>query len=36
MVAWRLGATRVWATNTLRDDLTRGQMLALATSCQAL
>jgi LCP family protein required for cell wall assembly len=36
MVAWRIGATRACVTNTLRDDLTRPQMLALATSCQAL
>jgi hypothetical protein len=32
-IAWRVGATRVWITNTLRDDLTRQQMLALAQSC---
>ena len=32
-VAWRVGPTRVWITNTLRDDLTRQQMLALAQSC---
>jgi hypothetical protein len=32
-IAWRVGATRVWITNTLRDDLTRQQMLALARSC---
>jgi hypothetical protein len=34
-VAWRVGATRVWLTNTLRNELTRGQMLALAKSCAA-
>jgi hypothetical protein len=32
-IAWRLGGTRVWLTNTLRDDLSRAQMLALAQSC---
>jgi hypothetical protein len=32
-IAWREGPTRVWITNTLRDDLTRAQMLALAASC---
>jgi LCP family protein required for cell wall assembly len=34
-VAWRVGSTRVWLTNTLRSELTRGQMLALAKSCAA-
>jgi LCP family protein required for cell wall assembly len=34
-VAWRVGATRVWLTNTLRNELTRGEMLALAKSCAA-
>ncbi|HSP70850.1 MAG TPA: hypothetical protein VLN26_00680 [Gaiellaceae bacterium] len=33
-VAWRLGATRVWITNTLEDTLTNAQMLALAASCR--
>jgi LCP family protein required for cell wall assembly len=33
-IAWRLGATRVWLTNTLRDRLTNAQMLALARSCR--
>jgi polyisoprenyl-teichoic acid--peptidoglycan teichoic acid transferase len=32
-LAWRVGATRVWLTNTLRDELGPRQMLALATSC---
>jgi LCP family protein required for cell wall assembly len=32
-VAWRVGATRVWLTNTLRNDLGARQMLALARSC---
>jgi hypothetical protein len=35
-VAWRLGKTRVWITNTLRDELTKGEMLALAGTCRAL
>jgi LCP family protein required for cell wall assembly len=34
-VAWTLGATRVWITNTLEDSLSPAQMLALATSCRA-
>jgi LCP family protein required for cell wall assembly len=34
-VAWRVGATRVWLTNTLRNDLSPRQMLALAGSCTA-
>jgi hypothetical protein len=33
-IAWRVGATRVWVTNTLRDTLTNSEMLALATSCR--
>ena len=33
-VAWLVGSTRVWITNTLRDTLTNAQMLALATSCR--
>jgi hypothetical protein len=33
-VAWHVGATRAWVTNTLRDTLTNAQMLALATSCR--
>ncbi len=32
-VAWRVGATRVWLTNTLRNELGPRQMLALARSC---
>jgi LCP family protein required for cell wall assembly len=34
-LAWRVGATRVWLTNTLRNDLSPRQMLALAGSCTA-
>jgi hypothetical protein len=33
-IAWRVGASRVWLTNTLRDTLTNAQMLALAESCR--
>jgi len=33
-IAWNVGATRVWITNTLRDTLTNREMLALADSCQ--
>jgi LCP family protein required for cell wall assembly len=33
-IAWRIGASRVWLTNTLRDTLTNRQMVALATSCR--
>jgi LCP family protein required for cell wall assembly len=33
-VAWRVGSTRVWVTNTLRGTLTNAQMLGLATSCR--
>lgn len=33
-IAWSVGSTRVWITNTLRDTLTNAQMLALATSCR--
>jgi hypothetical protein len=33
-LAWRVGATRAWLTNTLRDTLTNAQMLALADSCR--
>jgi LCP family protein required for cell wall assembly len=33
-IAWKVGATRVWITNTLRDTLTNPEMLALADSCR--
>ena len=33
-IAWQVGPTRVWLTNTLRNDLTNAQMLALAESCR--
>lgn len=33
-IAWRIGATEVWLTNTLQDRLTNAQMLALAESCR--
>jgi polyisoprenyl-teichoic acid--peptidoglycan teichoic acid transferase len=32
-LAWRVGATRAWLTNTLRDTLTNAQMLAVADAC---
>jgi LCP family protein required for cell wall assembly len=32
-VAWRIGPTRAWLTNTLRDELSAGQLLAMAESC---
>ncbi|MEZ5102519.1 MAG: LCP family protein [Thermoleophilia bacterium] len=35
-VAWRLGPTRAWLTNTLRNTLTGAQLLALAQSCKPL
>jgi LCP family protein required for cell wall assembly len=34
-VAWRIGPTRVWITNTLRNELTRAQLLALVKTCVA-
>jgi LCP family protein required for cell wall assembly len=33
-IAWQVGPTHVWITNSLRDNLTSAQMLALATSCR--
>ena len=33
-IAWRVGSTRAWLTNTLRDTLTNAQMVALAASCR--
>ena len=36
MVAWKVGGTRAWVTNTLLNALTDSQMLGLATSCQPL
>jgi LCP family protein required for cell wall assembly len=32
-VAWRVGPTRVWVTNTLRNELGRRELLALARTC---
>jgi LCP family protein required for cell wall assembly len=32
-LAWRVGATRVWLTNTLQNELSPRVMLALARSC---
>jgi LCP family protein required for cell wall assembly len=33
-IAWRIGSSRIWITNTLRDALTSSQMIALASSCR--
>jgi LCP family protein required for cell wall assembly len=33
-IAWRVGPTRAWITNTLRNELSSAQMLALARSCR--
>jgi hypothetical protein len=35
-VAWSVGKTEVWVTNTLLNALSDSQMIALATSCQPL
>jgi LCP family protein required for cell wall assembly len=32
-IAWRLGATQVWITNTLQNALDNAQLLALARTC---
>jgi LCP family protein required for cell wall assembly len=36
VIAWRDGPTRAWITNTLRNDLTSQQMIALAQTCRPL
>jgi polyisoprenyl-teichoic acid--peptidoglycan teichoic acid transferase len=33
-IAWRVGATQVWLTNTLQDSVSNAQMIALAASCR--
>jgi LCP family protein required for cell wall assembly len=33
-VAWRVDNTRAWITNTLRNELSRSQLLELASSCR--
>jgi polyisoprenyl-teichoic acid--peptidoglycan teichoic acid transferase len=33
-IAWRVGATQVWLTNTLQDSVSNAQMIALAVSCR--
>jgi LCP family protein required for cell wall assembly len=33
-IAWRIGSTQIWLTNTLQDTLTNAQLLALARSCR--
>jgi LCP family protein required for cell wall assembly len=35
-VAWRMGPTVAWLTNTLRNELSARQMMALAASCRAV
>jgi LCP family protein required for cell wall assembly len=35
MVAWRIGSTRAWVTNTLRNELSSQEMTGLARSCQS-
>jgi polyisoprenyl-teichoic acid--peptidoglycan teichoic acid transferase len=34
-IAWRIGPTRAWLTNTLRNELSAREMLALARTCAA-
>jgi LCP family protein required for cell wall assembly len=36
VIAWRDGPTRAWITNTLRNELTSQQMIALARTCAPL
>lgn len=33
-IAWHIGGTRAWLTNTLRDSLSNAQMIELAASCR--
>jgi LCP family protein required for cell wall assembly len=33
-IAWQIGATQAWITNTLEDTLSNAQMIALAESCR--
>lgn len=33
-VAWRIGSTRAWITNTLKNELSAEEMISLANSCQ--
>lgn len=35
-IAWQIGPTRVWITNTLLDELTNPQMIGLAASCKVI
>jgi LCP family protein required for cell wall assembly len=35
-IAWQIGPTRVWITNTLLDELSNPQMIGLAASCQTI
>lgn len=36
VIAWQEGPTHVWITNTLRNELSNRQMIALAQSCKPL
>jgi hypothetical protein len=36
MIAWQDGPTRAWITNTLRNELSSRQMIALAQTCKPL
>jgi LCP family protein required for cell wall assembly len=33
-IAWRIGATQAWLTNTLQDSVSNAQLIALAESCR--
>jgi LCP family protein required for cell wall assembly len=35
-IAWQIGPTRAWITNTLLDELSNTQMIGLAASCEAV
>ena len=35
-IAWTIGPTRVWITNTLLDELSNPQMIGLAASCKPI
>ena len=35
-IAWRIGATRAWITNTLEDTIPNAQLIALAESCRGV
>jgi hypothetical protein len=35
-IAWQIGGTRVWITNTLLNNLSNHEMIELAESCQTI